>query len=140
VPGEAITHYVRSTDAMAHSAVARGGPTGRLPRAQTKRAQKRPEGRGKGPDNLFFVLLIQLQDEQKFKFLPRAQKFLATALMARVSVWPVCLCRSQGIAATRTSTFCGKVCRLAKHRLCQQYYVTVSYVTAAPRFVSVRLQ
>jgi hypothetical protein len=44
-------------------AAARGERTGRLPRAQMKGAQKRPEGRGTGPDNLF--LLIQFQDEQK---------------------------------------------------------------------------
>jgi hypothetical protein len=61
-------------------AVARGGSTGRLPcRAQTKGDGKNGlRGRGTGPDNL--LLVIQFQDEKKIlQFLPRAQKFLATA-------------------------------------------------------------
>jgi hypothetical protein len=65
------------------SAVARGERTVWLPRAQTKGAQKRPEGGAEQgwQDNLF--LLVQFQDEQKLLFLPRAQKFLATALNGR---------------------------------------------------------
>jgi hypothetical protein len=49
---------------MESSAVARGGGTGRLPRVQTKGAQKRPEG-GAEQGRATFFLLIQFQDEQK---------------------------------------------------------------------------
>jgi hypothetical protein len=68
------------------SAVARGGRTGRLPRAQTKGAQKRPERARKraGP-----FLLIQFQDVQKIlNFYPGHKNswlrlcFFSTALVA----------------------------------------------------------